>query len=263
MIDAISQTRQWDYEQYDQSWSGTYSDLLQELHHHFTPDRQSYSRTFPKTANTLSRRLTHLKALLAEEGITTATERGKNARKLEIYKTEDAFEERKLTPNAITCGNCAEVMAGFPDECVDLTVTSPPYDELWTYNGYESDFDVFMAIAQQLYRITRTVGMVVWIKAYQTVDGSKSGSSFEQALYFKEIGFLLYDTMIYQKSGTSDPAQKRREGSCGKTTVRQQDGTLRERDIPNERKRKGPWNTFLVSSTTNHDHWRCQDLNTH
>ena len=83
---------------------------------------------------------------------------------------------------------------------VDLTVTSPPYDDIRNYNNsLEWNFDVFKKVAQRLYNITADGGVVVWVVGDKTKNGSESGTSFRQALYFKEIGFKLYDTMIYQK----------------------------------------------------------------
>ncbi len=108
--------------------------------------------------------------------------------------------------NEILVGNCVEVMTGFPDEYVDLTVTSPPYDGLRSYNGFVFDFE---AIADELYRVTKQGGIVVWVVGDSTVDGSESGTSFRQALYFKDIGFMLHDTMIYQKAGPSYPSQNK------------------------------------------------------
>jgi DNA modification methylase len=90
-----------------------------------------------------------------------------------------------------------ETMAKMPDCFVDLTVTSPPYDNLRTYNGYSFPFE---EIAQELYRVTKQGGVVVWIVGDATVKGSETGTSFRQALFFKEIGFNIHDTMIYQKS---------------------------------------------------------------
>lgn len=101
--------------------------------------------------------------------------------------------------NKIICGDCLEVMKKLPDKCVDLTVTSPPYDNLRTYNGYSFDFE---GIAQELYRITKDGGVVVWVVGDATINGSETGTSFRQALYFKEIGFNLHDTMLYKKKNT-------------------------------------------------------------
>jgi site-specific DNA-methyltransferase (adenine-specific) len=94
-------------------------------------------------------------------------------------------------------GDCLEVMNCLPSSSIDLTVTSPPYDNLRTYNGYTFDFE---GIAKELYRLTKDGGVVVWIVGDATVKGSETGTSFRQALYFMECGFNLHDTMIYQKS---------------------------------------------------------------
>lgn len=92
-------------------------------------------------------------------------------------------------------GDCAQIMKQIPDVSVDLTVTSPPYDGLRIYNGYSFDFE---ETAKELYRVTKIGGVVVWVVGDQTKDGSESGTSFRQALFFKEVGFKLHDTMIYQ-----------------------------------------------------------------
>jgi len=99
--------------------------------------------------------------------------------------------------NKIHNENCLETMAKMPDDFIDLTVTSPPYDGLRTYNGYSFDFET---IAKELYRVTKNGGVVVWVVNDSTKNGSESGTSFKQALFFKECGFNLHDTMIYQKS---------------------------------------------------------------
>jgi site-specific DNA-methyltransferase (adenine-specific) len=82
------------------------------------------------------------------------------------------------------------------DASIDLTVTSPPYDNLRTYDGFTWDFE---NIAKELYRVTKQGGVVVWIVGDATIGGSETGSSFKQALYFKEIGFNIHDTMIWNK----------------------------------------------------------------
>jgi len=99
--------------------------------------------------------------------------------------------------NQIICGDNVEVMRQMPDNCIDLTVTSPPYDNLRTYNGFSFDFE---GVAKELYRITKDGGVVVWVVNDATINGSETGTSFKQALYFKEIGFNLHDTMIYQSN---------------------------------------------------------------
>lgn len=108
-------------------------------------------------------------------------------------------------------GDCLEKMRDIPDSCIDLTVTSPPYDNLRTYNGNVEQwcFEKFQAIAHELYRITKDGGVVVWIVADATIKGSETGSSFRQALYFKECGFNIHDTMIWNKGILTFPCPHR------------------------------------------------------
>lgn len=94
-------------------------------------------------------------------------------------------------------GDCLEVLRTLPDSSVDLTVTSPPYDNLRTYDGFTFDFE---GIAAELFRVTKPGGVVVWVVADATVKGSETGTSFRQALHFKDVcGFNLHDTMIWSK----------------------------------------------------------------
>lgn len=101
-------------------------------------------------------------------------------------------------------GNCEDILPEL--EQVDLTITSPPYDNLREYDDYVFNFKT---IAQELYRITKQGGVVVWVVGDQTVNGSETGTSFKQALYFKSIGFNLHDTMIYEKNGSAMPTKVR------------------------------------------------------
>lgn len=151
-------------------------------------------------------------------------------------------------------GDCAEVMKKLDHNTIDLTVTSPPYDNLRTYNGYSFDFE---KVAQELYRITKKGGVVVWVVADATINGSETGTSFKQALYFMSLGFKLHDTMIWAKKGfsavgalktryapvfeymfilskgslkTFNPIKDRQNKSFGRKTsgtVRQKDGTTK------------------------------------
>lgn len=98
--------------------------------------------------------------------------------------------------NTINVGNCVDLMKELPDSCVDLCVTSPPYDNLRTYKGYVFPFE---EITKELYRIIKNGGVVVWIVCDATINGSETGTSFRQALKFMEIGFKLHDTMIFNK----------------------------------------------------------------
>ena len=98
--------------------------------------------------------------------------------------------------NQVILGDSAIELKKLPSDIIDLTVTSPPYDNLRDYDGYSFDFET---IAQQLFRVTKQGGVVVWIVGDATKDGTESGTSFRQALYFKSLGFNLHDTMIFHK----------------------------------------------------------------
>lgn len=115
--------------------------------------------------------------------------------------------------NKIILGDAVEVLKTYDDELFDLTVTSPPYDNLRTYNGkikdeitYEDGFSFpFVEMAKELFRVTKKGGVVVWVVNDQVKKGGETGSSFRQALKFMDIGFTLYDTMIYHKNGAPFP----------------------------------------------------------
>jgi len=102
-----------------------------------------------------------------------------------------------LPINEVIQGDCLDVLRGFPAASIDMVLTSPPYDNLREYKGYTFNFE---GIAKELYRVVKEGGVVVWVVNDATINGSESGTSFKQALYFKEIGFNLHDTMIWEKS---------------------------------------------------------------
>lgn len=105
------------------------------------------------------------------------------------------------------CMDCVEGLALLKPNSIDLTVTSPPYDNLREYNGYCFDFE---SVAKELYRVTKLGGVVVWVvgDSYDK-KGSETLTSFKQALFFKEIGFNMHDTMIYQKNSYPFPPTNR------------------------------------------------------
>lgn len=103
----------------------------------------------------------------------------------------------KLEFNRIYNEDCIDTMAKMPTESVDMVLTSPPYDDLRNYNGYDLPFE---KIVKDLYRILKKRGVVIWVVGDKTENGSETGTSFKQALYFKENGFNIHDTMIYYKN---------------------------------------------------------------
>lgn len=116
--------------------------------------------------------------------------------------------------NKIYNENCLATMSKMPDGFLDMTCTSPPYDNLRVYAGESQwTFELFQEIARELFRVTKQGGVVVWVVGDATVNGSETGTSFKQALYFKEIGFNLHDTMIYAKQNYT-PLTHRRYEQC-------------------------------------------------
>lgn len=98
----------------------------------------------------------------------------------------------------IYCENCLDTMARMPNDFVDFIITSPPYDDIRNYNGFKFEFE---KIALELFRVLKKGGVMIWVVADATIDGSETGTSFKQALYFKEqVGFRIHDTMIYYKN---------------------------------------------------------------
>ncbi len=100
-------------------------------------------------------------------------------------------------PNTLFNENCVETMSRIDDCSVDMILTSPPYDDMREYDG--NTFTEFETIAKEVYRIVKVGGVVVWVISDQTKNGDETGTSFKHALYFKETGFKLFDTMIYLK----------------------------------------------------------------
>lgn len=156
--------------------------------------------------------------------------------------------------NKIYCESNLETMAKMPDNFVDLVVTSPPYDDLRTYNGYSFDFE---GVAKELFRVTKNGGVIVWVIGDKTKNFCESMTSFKQAMYLKELGFNLLDTMIYYKQNyapayptlrryanqfeymfvfskgkpkTFNPIQKKKvRNKKEKVAYRQKDGTLKRK----------------------------------
>lgn len=157
-------------------------------------------------------------------------------------------------------GDCLERMKEIPDGSIDLTVTSPPYDDLRAYNGNNSLWGehVWRTVIKDLFRVTNKGGVAVWVVGDATIKGSETGTSFKQALWAMECGFNLHDTMIWNKGNftaigslkvryapvyeymfvftkgkmnTFNPIKDRKNKSFGEVfhnTVRQKDGSTKD-----------------------------------
>ncbi len=109
----------------------------------------------------------------------------------------------------IFCGASEEVLSGFPDACIDLIVTSPPYDTLRSYGGHEWNWQTFVKVAEQLERVLAPGGVLVWVVADEVVRGSETGTSMRQALWLKDLNLRLHDTMVWLKHGAMPQPQNR------------------------------------------------------
>jgi site-specific DNA-methyltransferase (adenine-specific) len=113
--------------------------------------------------------------------------------------------------DSVICGDNATVMSTFPDACIDLVVTSPPYDDLRKYGGHSWDFP---AVARELTRILKPGGVIVWVVGDATVDGSETLTSMRQAIHFRDVCGLSVETMIYRKKGAPSTGSNRRYIQC-------------------------------------------------
>jgi len=110
--------------------------------------------------------------------------------------------------DTIIHGDSCDALKKIPNNFVHLTVTSPPYDDLRDYKGYNFNDSSLSTIIKELYRVTADGGIVVWVIGDATVKGGETGSSFRQALLFMDTGFKLHDTMIYEKNTSPFPARR-------------------------------------------------------
>ncbi len=93
--------------------------------------------------------------------------------------------------------NCIATMNRMPDDFIDMTITSPPYDDLRDYNGYHFPVE---DIAKSLFQKTKPGGVVIWVVGDRTLNGNETLTSFRHALTFQDVGFRVHDTMIYVKN---------------------------------------------------------------
>jgi site-specific DNA-methyltransferase (adenine-specific) len=128
----------------------------------------------------------------------------------QILKTNKSIVTTIPFENVLINGDNRKVLDIIPQESIDLVITSPPYDDLRDYNkDLIWNFNVFKEIATKLFRVMKKGGVVVWVVGDKTKDGGKSLTSFKQALYFQEIGFKMYDVIIYEKTGSGPPHPNR------------------------------------------------------
>jgi len=113
--------------------------------------------------------------------------------------------------NELILGDSSQILKEFPEGIIDIIVTSPPYDSLRNYESDESDwnFETFQVIARELYRVMKKGAVMVWVVGDSTVKGGKTLTSYRQAIFFQEIGFTVFDVIIYEKTGSGPPHKNR------------------------------------------------------
>ena len=205
----------------------------------------------------------HIAGTIANEEELTSSSLLSIAREIKIKQREEERRQKisesetiSAEESGIFCSDCVQYMREhMADGTVDLTITSPPYGALRDYHNFTFDFE---ATAQELFRVTKDGGILVWVVSDSVVNQSETAEPFKQVLFFKEVGFLLWDTMIYKKASTSFPSvgryqqsfeymfifsrkvpktfnpllvEKNWKGSWGRTTRRQKDGSLEAQEI--------------------------------
>lgn len=119
--------------------------------------------------------------------------------KTEEDKIESITEIGAFEMNEVYATDCVVGMQKLPENSIDLVLTSPPYDNLRDYKGYEFEFE---KIATEIYRVLKKGGILVWVVGDKTKNGNRSLTSFRQAIFFQGLGFNAHDVMIYQKKNT-------------------------------------------------------------
>jgi len=148
-----------------------------------------------------------------------------------------------MTHDQIICGDNVAVLSTLPAECIDLVVTSPPYDDLRTYGGHSWDFE---GVARELTRVLKPGGVIVWVVADATVDGSETLTSMRQAIHFKDVcGLNVHDTMIYAKANVLPCNGRRYEGQWEYAFVLTKGAPAR-------------WNPIKEKTEDYHRHWKTE-----
>jgi len=114
--------------------------------------------------------------------------------------------------NKILKGDCLELMENIEDKSIDMIITSPPYDDIKNYNyNLNWNFGIFKLISNEMNRVLKDGGVIIWVVNDKTQNGSESLSSFKQVIFFNELGLKLYDTMIYKKLNYTPLTHRRYE----------------------------------------------------
>ena len=122
-------------------------------------------------------------------------------------KNKQTSRRFNININNIYQGESVEFMRNnIPNNSIDMVLTSPPYDDLRDYDGFEFDYEMML---DEIYRVLKDGGVCVWVVGDSVIDRRKQLSPFKQATYANMIGLKLYDNIIYHKTTPSPPHKDR------------------------------------------------------
>jgi site-specific DNA-methyltransferase (adenine-specific) len=108
--------------------------------------------------------------------------------------------------NRIVCGDCEQVLAQVPDNCVDLIVTSPPYADQRknTYGGIAPDqyIDWWMPKADQFLRVLKPTGSFILNIKERVVDGERHTYVMELVIEMRRHGWLWTEEYMWHKKNS-------------------------------------------------------------
>jgi site-specific DNA-methyltransferase (adenine-specific) len=130
---------------------------------------------------------------------------------IDVIKNEEELQATELLPqkeikkydalplNKIICGDAVEELKKIPNNSIDILVTSPPYDGIRKYNGFNYDLH---ATGKEIYRVLKDGGVAIMVIQDQTKNFGKTLTSFRTIVdWVDNIGFKLFETVIYRKYG--------------------------------------------------------------
>lgn len=105
--------------------------------------------------------------------------------------------------SAVHLGDCADVLARYPSECIDLIVTSPPYADQRssTYGGIHPDRYVewMLPRTSEMLRVLKSSGSFVLNIKEKALNGERHTYVLELILAMKRQGWLWTEEYVWHK----------------------------------------------------------------
>lgn len=110
--------------------------------------------------------------------------------------------------NSFVKADNVDYLKTLPSECVDLVVTSPPYDDLRDYNGYTLNLH---NVGEQIHRVLKIGGVCAMVMQDSTKNFGKSLTTFKTIVdWCDSFNFKLFETVIYNRQGVEGAWWKKR-----------------------------------------------------